>query len=445
MALLNESFNKVQKFNTYTIVYKGLNIISLSQIFVFEHSLGRLISGGFFSKLKIVSLDNYLKAIISFFYLFRKNSNKKIEYLFINDVYNQSMISNMRDVSKSFADGFVEIVCDKRILQKDSVFLFKFFTPLNYFKELFKLFEVNKSDIKEIKKLSTEFKIHPFLLIMNIIESIFIINCIEGFFRKYKSIKSITLNSDAHKVSRAFVLYARTKNIKTKVIQHGSTVLEYGYLPVLADTIFTWGSISNDWFLTRGTSKNQLKITGTPKTDRMIKYDIINKDITEVKDILLVINPIGNTNVEKVLEIIKTSGLHNKYNLKIKLHPGSIDNKEQVEKYFLNTQAKIYKKENIHELIMDSDIVITTTSTVGNEAIAFYKPLIQLEISEINVQMEYNEFNCSHSIKNSYSLDNLLDNLELLNSKKTNYENFITEYFYKLDGGSAFRIINGII
>jgi CDP-glycerol glycerophosphotransferase (TagB/SpsB family) len=140
-----------------------------------------------------------------------------------------------------------------------------------------------------------------------------------------------------------------------------------------------------------------------------------------------------------------SSEIHKNYNLTVKLHPGSLDNKELIGQYFTNTKAKILKDANTHSLIFKNDLIITTNSTVGNEAIAFYKPLVQISLKGIDTVMEYELFNCSHVISNEKDLRGLLKNTELLNSKKENYKSFIDSYFYRLDGDSKLRIKNYII
>lgn len=444
MASPKDSYNQVKKFIEYNIGFNNINLLALSQIYVFELALKRLDAKGVLNKLKKYSLDNYVKAILAFF---AKNPNRSTNsrYLFVNDVNNGSMIENMRAVQKEFDEDFIELITDKRLVRKNSKFVFKYFSPLKFIRQTYKTFFILRKNSNTLTELCNEFKIKKPLLRYNIFDSLFVLNCAEQFLNAHKEIDHIILNTDVHKVSRALVLLARNRRIKTYVIQHGSTVLEYGYLPVISDYIFTWGKLSNNWFLERGTNKNNLITTGTPKMDSIQNFDIQKESIQEVENILLILNPIGEKKVRDFLRIVKDANLDVNYNLVIKLHPGSVDNRNIVDEIFKNSNIHIHKTGNTHKLIHESDVVITTTSTVGNETIAFNKPLAQIKITDTEPSMDYEKFDCSHVVKNAKELEELIGKVDSLESKKANYQKFISDYFYSLDGKSAERIKNVII
>ncbi|MGB5820711.1 MAG: hypothetical protein WBG90_14595 [Saonia sp.] len=439
MALPKDSYAQVKRYNSYNIEFNDVNLLALSQIFVFELSLNRLEGNGFLNRLKKYSLDNYVKAIISLFY---NNGNKSANsrYLFVNDVFNNSMVENMRTVQKEFDEEFIELISDKRLMKEKSEFIFRYFNPISFIRQIFKTNRLLKQSSLTIRDLCNIFDIKKRLLILNIFDSIFVLNCAECYLNTHRDITRIILNTDVHKVSKAIVLLAAKRKIKTYVIQHGSTVLEYGYLPVISDYMFTWGKLSNDWFLSRGTDEKKLISTGTPKMDYITNFEIRDGSLKKADNILLILNPIGEKNIREFLGIVKEAKLDFNYNLVIKLHPGSIDNRNIVEEYFDKSKTKIYKNENTHQLIYDSDVVVTTTSTVGNEAIAFNKPLLQIKTSNIKSSMDYEKYDCSHTIQNAKELESLIGNIDKLESKKVNYQQFIPDYFYSLDGKSAYRI-----
>ena len=70
---MNSNKELVDKFNSYYIGFEGINIIALSQVFVFELSQNRL-NSSFLDIVKKLSLENYVKYFLS---LFSKNNNKK--------------------------------------------------------------------------------------------------------------------------------------------------------------------------------------------------------------------------------------------------------------------------------------------------------------------------------------------------------------------------------
>tara|TARA_R110002126_G_scaffold108149_7_gene243973 strand:- start:2008 stop:3333 length:1326 start_codon:yes stop_codon:yes gene_type:complete len=435
---MNRNKERVDTFNSYQIDFEGINIVALSQVFVFELSQKRL-NSSFLDFVKRLSIENYAKHFLS---LFSKNNNsKKAKYLFINDIHNASMISNMRTIQEKFDTPFKEIISDKRLISKESKFIYRYESLFIFIKGFPKYFKVLRENKKTILALAKEFKISSSLLYLNLLDSFFVLCAVKSLFETEKDIQKIVLNTDVHKVSRAIVLLAKRSAIKTFVIQHGSTVLEYGYLPVNCDHMITWGELSNKWFLDRNTPVGKLKTLGSPKMDSLQKFTISKTPILkEVQNVLIIVNPIGDEKVNTFLNLIFDSGIHKIFNLTIKLHPSSMDNRDLVENFFSKTKAIILKKENTQKLIYETNVVITTTSTVGNEAIAFYKPLIQIQLDEMDAIMDYEDYNCCHQIKDSNGLCELLKNKELLISKIRNYEDFIEKYFYRLDGKSAVRI-----
>jgi hypothetical protein len=90
-------------------------------------------------------------------------------------------------------------------------------------------------------------------------------------------------------------------------------------------------------------------------------------------------------------------------------------------------------------------VTITTTSTVANETIAFFKPLIQVTLCSFpsNI-LDYDRLNCCITIKSSKELKEVLSDMTMINSKIKNYNDFISQYFYKLDGRASKRILSEI-
>lgn len=431
----------IHQLNQIQIIVNGLNILSLSQIFLFEMYLERLKFNSILNTLKILSLDSYVKAFQSLF--IPQKDLFKNKFLFVNDIYNKSMINNMRTVEGVVDSPFNEVIVDKRISIDQSYFLWHFFNFKAYITFLPKFLKTLFASWSQIRETSHLFKVPHLIIILNLFESYFILNCLKNFFEKNDKIEKIILNSDVHKVSRGIALYSKSKQIQSYVLQHGTTVLEYGYLPLKANFIFTWGSLSNEWFLKRNTDEKRIITTGTPKMD-MINFPAnvnINK---KIKKILVIVNPIGKNNVLKYLDLIYESNIHDEYDLIIKLHPGSVDNRSEVLNVFKDTNVLIEKNVNVHHLIRETDLVITTTSTVGNEAIAFYKPLIQIchTSTPSNNLMDYDRLNCSINVSSSKDLKEILFNKYILNSKIKNYEDFINQYFYKLDGLASKRIVD---
>ena len=243
-----------------------------------------------------------------------------------------------------------------------------------------------------------------------------------------------------HKTSRTFVFYCKKHKIKNYVLQHGAPVLDYGYLPVYTDKMFNWGKLSFDWFLDKGIKIDKLQITGTPKMDRIVLEKESLENSLESLNILVIMNPIGEGLCRNFLQIIREATKGLKINLSIKLHPSSEHYDHLPKLIFNNYSYKVYRLDNTHELIRKSDVVISTTSTVGAETIALYKPLIQIKLEEINTKLAYEDYDCCISIRNHIELLEILKEKKQLYSKFSNYDKFISDFFYILDGKSSERI-----
>lgn len=445
MELQGDLFQKVKLFNQYAIEINSCNLLALSQIYVFELSLKRLEAKDRITRLKKFSLENYAKAVLSLFAKNRPKHNPEVNSLFVNDIYNASMVNNMRAVEHVFQNPFIEVITDKRLACNQSKYLYRYFSPVGFLRELYRARRAIRHQNAAVDSICSQFGIPKRLLVLNLIDSVFILNCVENFLLAHQGLEHIILNTDAHKISKAFVFLARARGIKTYVLQHGSTVLEYGYLPVHADFMMAWGELSKQWFVDRGTPSDKVVALGTPKMDGLMNYKPIGIKSRDRKKVLVILNPIGDANVRLFLETVRDARLHLSHTLQVKLHPGSVDNREIVETVFDTDEISLFKTEDTHTLIQQSDVVITTTSTVGNEAIAYSRPLVQFVVPGLSVSMEYEKFGCSHLVRNAAELQSLISDTHKLTSKTNTYPEFLKAYFYSLDGKSALRIRDFIL
>jgi len=432
-----EEINKVNKVG---LLYKGYDIIALSQVFLFENKLGRY-GWGMSQIIKKLSLDNLVKLCLYLINPVKEINLSSSEYVFVNDIYNMSMVSNSRTLQKVFdKNKIIEVVCDKRIYLENDLYLYKHSSFSDTVVDIFKTSILFIKQWGEIKKVARLFNVNMIMLLLNVWDSLFVINCVERFFSKTSNVKSVVLNSDVHKISRIFVFYCKKHKIKNYVLQHGAPVLDYGYLPVYTDKMFNWGKLSFDWFLDKGTDINKLQITGAPKMDNIVLDKKSLENSLESLNVLVIMNPIGEVLCRDFLQIINDATKEIKVNLSIKLHPSSEHYGHLPKLIFNNYPYKVFRLENTHDLIRKSDVVISTTSTVGAETIALYKPLIQIKLEEINTKLAYEDYDCCISVRNHIELLEILKDKKQLYSKFSNYDKFISDFFYILDGESSERI-----
>lgn len=426
--------------NNVGLLYKGYDIIALSQVFLFENKLGRY-GWGMSQIIKKLSLDNLVKFCLYLISPKKEINLSSLEYVFVNDIYNMSMVSNSRNLQKEFhKENIIDVICDKRIHRENDIYLYKFSNFLRTIIDIFKVTTLVFKNWEKVKEVAKLFNVNMIMLLLNVWDSLFIINCVEGFMTKTNNAKGVVLNSDVHKVSRIFTFFCKKNKIKNYVLQHGAPVLDYGYLPVYTDKMFNWGKLSFDWFLEKGTDINKLQITGTPKMDSISLEKKSLESSLESLNILVIMNPIGEGLCRDFLQIIREATKEIKVNLSIKLHPSS-EHYDHLPKLIFNDYSyEVYRLENTHDLIRKSDVVISTTSTVGAETITLYKPLIQIKLEEINTKLAYEDYDCCITVSNYTELLDILKTEKKLYSKFSNYDKFISDFFYVLDGKSSERI-----
>ena len=170
------------------------------------------------------------------------------------------------------------------------------------------------------------------------------------------------------------------------------------------------------------TLKSSCTLTNS-RTSQSFKDSEMSSEYTELKlensleslNVLVIMNPIGEVLCRDFLQIINDATKEIKVNLSIKLHPSSEHYGHLPKLIFNNYPYKVFRLENTHDLIRKSDVVISTTSTVGAETIALYKPLIQIKLEEINTKLAYEDYDCCISVRNHIEL------LEILKDKKQLY------------------------
>jgi hypothetical protein len=77
----------------------------------------------------------------------------------------------------------------------------------------------------------------------------------------------VVVDQDATPLNRALVLAAKSRGIKTCVVQHGVPFVSFGFAPVEADTIYAWGETSRQQLVDWGVSREQIVVTGSPAHD----------------------------------------------------------------------------------------------------------------------------------------------------------------------------------
>jgi UDP-N-acetylglucosamine 2-epimerase len=130
----------------------------------------------------------------------------------------------------------------------------------------------------------------------------------------------------------------------------------------------------------------------------------------------------------------------------VKMHPFETD-KKTYENIVSEQKLKdwiILKKEDMQKILFISDIVITTVSTAGIEAIILNKPLVIVDISEKPPLIDYVGYGAAIRVTNAKELvkaiEDILTNPKVRKALEIGRKKFINDYNYKNDGKASYRI-----
>ena len=286
-----------------------------------------------------------------------------------------------------------------------------------------------------------------------------------NFLCKYPNIKTISsIDENGARIKTIFDA-AKQNGIKTYGIQHGAVFdLHPSYMftsqdkkrNIVPDLTFIWGEYWKRILIEQGNyDADKLMVTGQIRTDVIPKLRIQTPIDTELnpkkRKIFLFASQFQrdeNQRKQIALDVFESVKNHNNILLIIKLHPSEKNELEYYHKLAGQVSCTNYKliyHYDLYKLIAMSDIVSTSFSTVGAEAVYFTKPLIIFDPLKQDLQRYFEQgvaFQVSNKAELEKTILGILSNKLLI--KKEMYEHFINEYAYRIDGGVCKRIIEKI-
>jgi hypothetical protein len=220
------------------------------------------------------------------------------------------------------------------------------------------------------------------------------------------------------------------------------------------------GEDSKRAFVASGLNPDKLILVGNPKFDA-----IVNARITEDKSIVYKLfggNPTGHIFlvvtylfapgsrewVHALVRQLKNLEPHT-FKLVIKPHPDEgPEGYEQILREEGLAEAIVSKGISLYTLLDACDIVFTTVSTAGSEAILFNKPLISINLSGNDFAVRYDEEGVALLVKREEdvlpAIDAVLNDDKVKREFATARKRFQERYAYKLDGKSSERFVEAI-
>jgi surface carbohydrate biosynthesis protein (TIGR04326 family) len=287
----------------------------------------------------------------------------------------------------------------------------------------------------------------------------------ERIFRKIPA-DLLVLYGFEFRFGRMLVHTARQMGLKTIGIQHGPITRTKGLYSYyqsemddipLPDKILVDGEMSYHVFTeNNNVLQNRVIVTGAPRFDglaqklekaRKGKKELTEREKSESKGIIILVTP-GHTDTEAVIKTL-CSWLKDRsewFKVILKSHPLVGKLGEQIfEKTFsgLSNVKMEVSGENVHELMVRSDILVNTYSSCAVEAIMLGLPVVCMNLgikSYASPLFDLEGFDGWISTADEFA--EFLQNLPVQREKIRKLQRFVERnYFYKLDGNATERMV----
>lgn len=244
---------------------------------------------------------------------------------------------------------------------------------------------------------------------------------------------------------------SKSLGVPTLIVQHGMVNDHPIHGPICSDKIAVFGQACKDSLVKRETNQDDVVVTGQPRLDVLInkKFDrnwICDKLNIDKKKGLIFFASTDLSEDEKEMII---RGLCNGMKefpdkqLIIKPHPS--DNSERFMDLLgkLNSGAIVVTKD-LYELLSACDILLTTWSTVGLEAMILDKPIIIINLMNRPDQISYVESGAAIEVKRmdgiAQAIKMVLYDPKTIERLKINREKYIRYHVNNSDGKASERV-----
>ncbi|KHL93561.1 hypothetical protein QW71_22985 [Paenibacillus sp. IHB B 3415] len=262
-------------------------------------------------------------------------------------------------------------------------------------------------------------------------------------------------------VSRTLAIVAGMKGIPSVCLQHGILMGEEAFIPVFSSHIGIYGEYEKKWYVDRGLEEKRIAVIGHPRYDDIFNspqpskaafietYDLDPNKIT----LLLATGP--NLDADKIQTLITELAANEKFQLIIKPHPWELSKKlisiyTDLELKYNSVHVIKDRKVDTRDLIMNSDGVIATLTTVALEGLLFNKPVFVYRFVQANREYEYYNSLDNYVQKEPAELTQIVSKYYSSNKEKLNYEAvknkfLLNSYTTQHSGRELSNLINQLI
>jgi len=453
-----EIITKLRKYEDF-LTYKGISLIDKSEYELTMTSQSKLMLSPLFNFVKQFKL-----LIRSKLYKPPIGNNGKILFL----VYTHSHVNTLAPVVKKMKNNFLVVKEDgftnniaKKLKQNNIIYNdIEGYLTKDLSRNIRKAKKSLKNKYKKLLKIGEFDKqnLSYFFLIYfpEMIRYIEIINNMLSIERP----RLLVVMNEITTLGNIAVHIAKQKNIKTLCIQHGTVCDASDFTPVYVDKLAVWGDNPKEAFMKKGVPTEKIVITGAPQFDDLAlrNIDLKGKELKKIgiksgkKIIVLATQPVPDMEqiTEALSKVVKTIP---ETQLVIKTHPCE---------YSIKKYLKIAKKQGLddailtgkylHPLLNRCDVLVTSSSTVGMEAMILNKSVITVNFTNIPDLMPYAEEGAAIGVyekkKLMKAVKSVLYDKKIRDKLIKKGKEFIYRECYKMDGKASERVadfINNII
>lgn len=247
-------------------------------------------------------------------------------------------------------------------------------------------------------------------------------------------------------LEKSVIAAAQQQRIPVLHLQHGFDTdfrkTEMASFSTVKMAVF--GKADKELLMEKNIPAERIFVTGGATFDGMEKYISPVVKSVNVRNILLLSQPWvedGLWNEEQrqqFLDAVQNIGRHYNAQITVKLHP------RDTPAVYQGWPFKIMV-ENIHAQIQQADLIIGVVSTTISESVVLNKPVVVLDLVGLAQDKAYVKKGVVlYGTSASACLEKLPDFLKFFTSKSFAEKRmqYVNDYFYKVDGKAAERIVN---
>ncbi len=200
--------------------------------------------------------------------------------------------------------------------------------------------------------------------------------------------------------SRSLAVVGAMKGIPSICLQHGILMGEEAFIPVFSSHMGVYGEYEKSWFMARGLEEHRIAVTGHPRYDEIFTSERLSNDSFDEEygldpsKITLLFATGPRIDAEKTVTLITELVAGGEFQLIIKPHPWELS-KKLISLYTdLENKTKCVhvvkdRKTDVRDLILNSDGVISSLSTVALEGLLMNKPVFVYHFLQANREYDY--------------------------------------------------------